>query len=425
MSNEALSVEEFRAEARAWIRRNLAARSGPADPAVRMTPARLAEERVIQRTLFDGGFAGISWPVEYGGRGLTAAHQQAFTDEASGFRLPDFGVLGRTTFGICVPTMLAVAAPDLLHRHVPRVLVGEELWVQFFSEPDAGSDLAGVRTRATRDGDRWILNGAKIWSSGAYYADYGMCLARTDWDVPKHRGLTWFAVRVDSPGLTVRPIRQINGGSEFCEEVLDDVEVDAADVIGEVNGGWSVARRMLAAERGGGERGVLVVDAADDPFAPDLAAHARRVGRAGDPVARRLVAQGHIIDVVGTALRRRVLALGQSGVADPAGVAAYAKLAEGTFAPQRARLGLALGGGAAVLWDEDSPGEGDAALAHLTARGHSIAGGTNEMMRNVIGEQLLGLPREPSVDVDRPFAEVVRRAAGKWQDGRDERKETS
>jgi alkylation response protein AidB-like acyl-CoA dehydrogenase len=334
-------------------------------------------------------------------------------------------VLGRTTFGICVPTMLAFAAPEFLQCHVPRVLVGEELWVQFFSEPDAGSDLAGVRTKATRDGDRWILNGAKIWSSGAYYADYGMCLARTDWEVPKHRGLTWFAVKVDSPGLVVQPIRQISGGSEFCQEFLDDVEVGVADVIGEVNAGWSVTRYMLAAERGGGERGVLVGDTANEVFAPDLAALADRVGRAHEPAVRQLLAQGHILDVVGAALRRRVLALGQAGVANPASIAAYAKLAEGTFAPERARLGLAIGGRGAVLWDEETPADGDAALAYLTARGHSIAGGTNEMMRNVIGEQLLGLPREPSVDVDRPFADVVRRAAGDWQESnRYERKET-
>src|SRR3954452_23252571 len=233
MSAEVVSLEDFRAEARAWIGANLDARTGPGEPAVRMTPARLAEERAIQRRLFDGGYAGIGWPVEYGGRGLSGAHQQVFSDEARRFRVPDFGVLGRTTFGICVPTMLAFAAPAFLHCHVPRVLVGEELSVQFFSEPDAGSDLAGVRTRATMDGDRWILNGAKIWSSGAYYADYGMCLARTDWEVPKHRGLTWFAVRVDAPGLEVRPIRQISGGSEFCQEFLDDVEVGPADVIGE------------------------------------------------------------------------------------------------------------------------------------------------------------------------------------------------
>ena len=149
------------------------------------------------------------------------------------------------------------------------------------------------------------------------------------------------------PVSTVRPIRQISGGTEFCEEFLDDVEVGAADVIGEVNEGWSVARYMLAAERGGGERGVLVVDTRQPTcFAPDLAALARRVGRADEPVVRQLVAQGHVLDVVGTALRRRVLALGQAGVVNPASIAAYAKLAEGTFAPERARLGLAIGGAA-------------------------------------------------------------------------------
>ena len=131
------------------------------------------------------------------------------------------------------------------------MLAGDELWCQFFSEPGAGSDLAGVTTRATRDGDRWILSGAKIWSSGAYYSDYGMCLARTDWDVPKHRGVTWFAVRTDAPGVTVRPIREINGEVEFCEEFFDDVELTDDDLIGEVNQGWGIAQAMLVFERQG------------------------------------------------------------------------------------------------------------------------------------------------------------------------------
>ena len=135
------------------------------------------------------------------------------------------------------------------------MLAGDEIVAQFFSDPDAGSDLAGVRTQAVRDGDRWILNGSKIWSSGAYYADYGMCLARTDWDVPKHRGLTWFLVPTGAPGVTVERIRQINGNSEFCQEFFTDVELTDDDVIGEVNDGWTVTQTMLLYERGGGTAG--------------------------------------------------------------------------------------------------------------------------------------------------------------------------
>ena len=154
---------------------------------------------------------------------------------------------------VCAPTMLAHASPEFLARHIPKILAGEELWVQFFSEPGAGSDLAGITTRATNDGDEWILNGSKIWSSGAYYADYGMCLARTDWEVPKHRGVTWFAVQIDQPGVTVQPVREINGDAEFCQEFFDDVRLSYDEVIGEINQGWRVAQTMLVFERGGFE----------------------------------------------------------------------------------------------------------------------------------------------------------------------------
>ncbi len=257
MAEPTADLEEYRDRARAWLAERLEPRQ-PDDPAgadpAHWTPERDQRERAIQRILFDGGYAGIAWPKEYGGQGLTPAHQQVFDEAARDFRVAEFGILGRTTWGICVPTMLAHASPAFLARHVPRVLAGEELWVQFFSEPEAGSDLAGVRTRATRDGDRWILRGSKVWSSGAYYADYGLCLARTNWDVPKHRGLTWFAVKVDKPGIEVKPLRQLNDRSEFCQEFFDDVELTDDDVIGEVDHGWTVARTMLVMERQVGAR---------------------------------------------------------------------------------------------------------------------------------------------------------------------------
>jgi alkylation response protein AidB-like acyl-CoA dehydrogenase len=250
-------IEAYRREVRRWLAANLAPddqdRQGAGLRGLdHKTVEGIAAERPIQRRLYEGGYAGITWPKEYGGQGLTAAHQRVFDEEAAGYRLPDFGVAGGTTMGVCARTMLAHASPGFLRRHIPRILAGDELWVQFFSEPGAGSDLAGVTTRATRDGDRWILSGSKVWSSGAYYADYGMCLARTDWDVPKHRGLTWFAVPVGAPGVTVEPIREINGDAEFCQEFFDDVELSDDDVIGEVNKGWSVAQTMLVFERGAG-----------------------------------------------------------------------------------------------------------------------------------------------------------------------------
>ncbi len=410
-----VALEDFRQRARIWLAANLEPRpdggAGPVETMGHRTPETVAVERAIQRKLYEGGYAGISWPKEYGGQGLTTAHERAFNDEARGYRTPDLGVAGGVTFGVCCPTMLAHASADFLARHIPRVLAGDELWVQFFSEPVAGSDLAGVMTRAVKDGDRWILNGSKIWSSGAYYADYGMCLARTNWEVPKHRGLTWFAVKVDKPGVTVQPIRQINGNAEFCQEFLDDVELTDDDRIGDVDEGWAVARTMLVFERGGGDRAAIAAPARTRQFAPDLVALARRTGRQGDPQVRQLISRAAINDFVHAELLARVVGLTRAGVADPGGIACYAKLAAGTFTAARARIGLEVGRGAAVVWAE---GDGDGAAAslnYLNGRIRAIAGGTNEMQRNGIGERVLGLPREPSFDTDRSFSEVVRRAA--------------
>jgi alkylation response protein AidB-like acyl-CoA dehydrogenase len=412
--SDMIDVEEYRRTARQWLEANLEQRDPNAVPSMRgvdhKTVEGIALERVIQRKLFDAGYAGISWPSEYGGQGLTAAHQAAFTQEARSFRTPDFGVAGGTTMGVCAPTMLAHASAEFLRLHIPKILAGEELWVQFFSEPGAGSDLAGITTRATRDGDEWILSGSKIWSSGAYYADYGMCLARTDWEVTKHRGVTWFAVRIDQPGVTVQPVREINGDAEFCQEFFDDVRLSDADVIGDVNRGWSVAQTMLVFERGASR------DSAPRPerrtgFAPDLVELARRTGRDQDPFVRQQVARAHINDYVLTQLAGRVGGLIRAGGSDPAGIASYGKLATGTFAPIRARIGMEVGRGGALVWEHGQTEGMTAAVNYLNGRMPSIAGGTNEMQRNGISERVLGLPREPSFDTNRPFSEVVRGAA--------------
>ncbi len=281
--------------------------------------------------------------------------------------------------------------------------------MQFFSEPEAGSDLAGIRSRATRDGDRWILNGSKIWSSGAYYADYGMCLARTNWDVPKHRGLTWFAVATTAPGVTVQPITEINGDAEFCQEFFDDVELTDGDVIGEVDQGWRVAQTMLVFERGGGGS-EPPGRAREAGLAPDLVALARRVGRDQDPVVRQLIARAHINDFAQQRLGARVAARLRASKGTDHGVAAYGKLASGVLDPIRARIGMQIGGPEALLWEPGDVGGKTPSLNYLNGRVMAIAGGTNEMQRNGIGERVLGLPREPSFDSNKPFSEVIRNA---------------
>jgi alkylation response protein AidB-like acyl-CoA dehydrogenase len=411
-----IEIDEFRAEARSWLEANME----PRPRASRLvgsdsrTPEEIAASRILQRRLFDGGWAGISYPKEYGGRGLTGAHERAFRQEALGYVMPDFGGAGHVMFGAIGRSLLAHASPAFLHRHIAKLLSGEELWCQFYSEPEAGSDLAGIRTSATRDGERWLLRGSKIWSTGADHADYAMCLARTDWNAPKHQGLTWFAVPTSADGLTIRPIVQINGATGFCEEFLDDVEVTHDDIIGEVNRGWTVAQTMLVFERGAGDAASVPVE--PRWLAPDLVALANRVGRDADPVARQLLARAHINDYAQFHLGRRVAArLRAAQTPDPA-VASYSKLAAGTLIPIRARLAIEIGGVHALGWDAADSSGGRLATDYLNGRMGSIAAGTNEMQRNGIGERVLGLPREPSFDSNKPFAEVVR-AARNW-DGR-------
>jgi alkylation response protein AidB-like acyl-CoA dehydrogenase len=412
MSDTTIDVEEFRRQARAWVEANLeprrrAVRSGRIVGEAK-TPEQIAAARALQRRLFDAGYAGISYPLEYGGRGLTSLHERAFREEALGYVTPDFGATGHVTMGPIGRSLLVHATPEFLARHVPRILSGEELWCQFYSEPEAGSDLAGIRTRATRDGDRWVLNGSKIWSSGAYLADWAMCLARTDWDAPKHRGLTWFAVPTDAKGVTIRQIRQINGNAEFCEEFLDDVEVGDDDVIGEVNKGWAVTQTMLVYERGAGEAGSTTLEPRD--LAPDLVALARRVGRTDDPVARQAIARAHVNDYAQFHLGKRLAArLRAAATPDPA-VAAYGKLAAGILTPVRARLALEIGGAAALAWAAGDEYQAVPATNYLNGRIIAIAAGTNEMQRNGIGERVLGLPREPSFDTNKPFNEVLNSA---------------
>jgi alkylation response protein AidB-like acyl-CoA dehydrogenase len=407
---ELLDVEEYRRRARAWLTANLERRRGPEVPLMEVADKsedEIAAGRALQRKVYQAGYAGITWPAEYGGQGLPQAYQDAFAEEARGFRLPDLGITGGTTFGVCAPTMLEHGSPAFLRRHVPAILAGDELVAQFFSDPEAGSDLAGVRTQAVRTGDRWILNGGKIWSSGAYYADYGMCLARTDWDAPKHQGLTWFLVPVRAAGVTVARIRQINGNAEFCQEFFDDVELTDDDVIGDVNDGWTVAQTMLRFERGGGNRSIRKRDVRALPA--DLLAMAEATGRLDDPDAQDVIVRAHIDGVACAALGRRIGALIRANPRLASGLASYGKLAAATFDPIRANLGLDLAGGA-IAWPDPGSPVADAARDLLNSRFMAIAGGTTQMQLNSIGERVLGLPREPSFDSGKPFRQVVRDA---------------
>lgn len=315
------------------------------------------------------------------------------------------------TVGIIMPTLLAHASEEQKRAWIPKILRAEEIWVQLLSEPGAGSDLAGVLTRATRDGDVWVLNGTKVWSSGALRADFGVCLARTDWEAPKHRGLTWFKVPLHDARVTVRPIREINGSSEFCEEFLDDVVVGDDMVIGELNDGWRIANTMLAFERGGGGGEGAAPGRGDRRrrLAPDLVELARRRGTIADAAVRQLIARAHVEDHAQGALTKRLMTALMQGKVNPS-AASYIKLSKGIVDPERACAAMEIAGRAGVAWEEaGAPGEA-AAINYLNGRIWSIAGGSNQIQRNIISERLLGLPREPSDDKDKPFREVLRDA---------------
>ncbi len=206
--------------------------------------------RELQRRLFEAGFAGLCFPTEYGGQGLTRAHQQVFTEESVPYQMPV--LFNVPTLSILAPTLLDFGTEEQKKRHLPAIIGGDEIWVQMLSEPSGGSDLAGLVTRASRDGDSFVVNGSKIWTSGAFRADYAMCLARTDWRAPKHRGLTMFIVKIHQPRIEVHRIKRVNGNRDFCQEFFNDLLVPVEDVLGEVNKGWTVSVTAAPPRAGGG-----------------------------------------------------------------------------------------------------------------------------------------------------------------------------
>jgi alkylation response protein AidB-like acyl-CoA dehydrogenase len=407
------SVESFRLRARAWIAANLtpeAAAPGHGAGVAARDEATWQRARELQARLHAGGFAGICFPREYGGLGLTPAHQRAFNEEAAGYTMPV--LLNIPTFAICCATILDLASEELKREHLAAAIRGEEVLAQFLSEPGSGSDLASVTTRADRDGDGFVLSGTKIWSSAAYAADYALCLARTDWDVPKHAGLTMFLVKVDQPGIEVRQIRQVDGGSEFCQEYIDGAWVPASAVVGEVNGGWAVASRQLFHERSsmGGESPYI---SGRHPgrdrmtSTAELISLVQRAGRAADPAARELIAEYHCLDRIGSWLADRVGEAIRAGQLPPP-ASSMARLFSGEAVTRRAEIALELAGPLAVMSDPASPAEPAVGVRFLARQGGSLGGGSTEMARNIISERFLGMPREPAADKGIPFSQVKR-----------------
>lgn len=410
MTSEQESPEAFGARARAWAAKNLPPAGGPEglyvddEEELRV----VAEARELQKLIFDAGFAGIRYPVEYGGLGLTREHQLAWREATATRRLPStFNV----THGILGPTLLEFGTHEQKARHLPAILDGRELWVQFLSEPSGGSDLAGLLTRADRDGDTFVVNGSKIWSTGAHFSDYAMVLVRTNPDVPKHRGLSMLYMPIRSAGVTVTPIKLVTGGSHFCQEFFDDAMVPAANLIGTENDGWRIASGLLFHERnmvGGNSLNDHVSPTGGEGEADtigELVALARAVGRDKDPRTRQLIGEAIVLEALANPTISRVNAQLRAGRMPPP-AASLVRLMSGLSQYRIKEIALEVGGTRAMMANVGDP-VGIHAQRWLGARIGTIAGGSSEMQRNGISERVLGLPREATPDKDVPFSQVL------------------
>jgi alkylation response protein AidB-like acyl-CoA dehydrogenase len=408
-------AEQVRAELADWVRERW-------DPGMAL--------RDWRQLLLAAGWAVPSWPERWHGRGLPA-----WADELVGSELLRLGAVGIPVGSgtwLAAPTILAHGSDDLRERLLAPILTGEQTWCQLFSEPGAGSDLAGLSTSAVLDGDSWVINGQKVWNTSAHHADMGMLLARTDWSVPKHQGITYFALPMQQPGVEVRQLRQMNFHASFNEVFLTDARIPRDNVIGEIGQGWKAALTTLAYERRfsalhrprySPEPGRALDEAraeADDHFAtyswypqragrPDLVIeHAKAAGVSDDPVIRQAVARLITLQRASAWTADRARAARALG-ARPGAEGSIGKLAASNIARESARVHSMIAGAAALLTGPDSPFGGVIAEVLMSVPGQSIAGGTDEIQKNILAEKVLGLPAEIRVDRDVPFSQIKHR----------------
>jgi alkylation response protein AidB-like acyl-CoA dehydrogenase len=407
------SVEDFRARARAWIRTNVPERH-PRDHVGLLRPkwsdeeelAEVTAERALQRQFHDAGLAGVCFPRQYGGLGLTVAHQQALREELRGYDYP--ARIQLPTFSPCAAVLLEFGTEEQKRQHIPAILRGEEIWMQLLSEPSGGSDVAGARTTAIRDGDEWILNGSKVWTTGAWWSDWGLCLARTNWDVPKHRGLTVFILPLHQEGVEVHRIEMLNGFKDFCQEFMSDVRVPDSDRVGEVDAGWTIGTRWLFHERMLANSPYVSMPAGDIRHSMTGAhnlAVARASGTIDNPIALDLIGESRMLELVTAALQQRI----RDGVTTGAmsdQSASVAQLHTGLATVRMTSITYELAGAAGTAWDDADGMAAEWGNDYLMRQVSTIGGGTTEMARNGIAERVLGMPREWSHDRDLPFREV-------------------
>jgi len=385
---------QFRSEIREWLTAHLPTGWGTADYDLPATPEeQVAFARRWQRQLYDGGWAGITWPQEYGGRGSSLIEQLIYNEEYARLRAPDILAL-KIGLSLVGPTIISCGTAAQKERYLQPMLRGEEIWCQGFSEPNAGSDLASVKTRAELDGDEFVVNGQKIWTSVARYADWCMLVVRTGIDGPKHKGLTFLLVDLRSPGITIRPLREMTGEAWFNEVFFDQVRVPKENVVGEINGGWNVVMTTLGFERAGSTPHVRLQ--AQVAMLAEVARRTQRNGRpaAADPKLRQKIAQ-HFIDaaILRYTAYRNVTRVERTGVPGPEG--SGVKIFWSELEQRLNDTAFELLGPYGTLTAEDPLAIDRGFWAHelLWSRSGTIYAGTSEVQRNIIAQRALGLPR--------------------------------
>ena len=395
--NDTPEEARFREEAASWLAEN-----APTDDAFRaLTP--LEQAKVWQKQKYDAGWACMGWVPEFGGRGASAIEEVIWRQEESQYDLPaNFFLIGQGMIG---PTLMAWASDEDKARFLPPLASGEEVWCQLFSEPAGGSDLAALRTRAERDGDDWVINGQKIWTSGAHYSDYGVIVVRTDPTVPKHKGLSYFYVDMKAPGVEVKPIKQLTGDSDFNEVYFTDVRVSDSQRLGEVGQGWQVSLTTLMNERAaiGGSFGQM-----DVSLAMSVAEEVEIDGRPAleDAAVRARIANWYVQEAgLKYTGYRSLTALSRGALPGPEN--SIGKLVGAPKMQAMSSYLMDLLGASGAIADESLAAKaGIIQRAYMGAPGLRIAGGTDEIMANIIAERVLGLPQEPRLDKGIPFNEV-------------------
>ena len=395
----------FRLEARAFLE----AHAKPKDPASvghsgglvagsEAEKQHVREAQQWQALLYDNGWAGITWPKEYGGRGGTSVQQMIWNQELAKFDAAP-GVFAQG-IGMAGPTLIKHGSDAQKARFLGPMLRGDELWCQLFSEPGAGSDLAALSTKAVQDGDEWVVNGQKVWTSSAHYCDWGILLTRTNVDVPKHQGITYFLVDMRSPGIDIRPLHQITGIAHFNEVFLTDVRIPTENMVGDLNRGWGVTMTTLTSERTliGGNAAIT---------SADVIKLVKRSGREHDPVVRDraagIVAQMEILKYMGLRVQTSI----SQGTAAGA-VSSVLKLGYTKLQTEFNDFAMSIAGASGMLGADDDPGTHRRAQQFLNQWSSKLGGGTDQVQRNIVGERILGLPGDPRADKDIPFKDIPR-----------------